>query len=60
MAQRFNALNVSRWRRADSADWADEETEDRLLNGVQPCLAEQIRLLAKVRVVGSNPVVRSM
>jgi hypothetical protein len=33
ISQRFNALNVSHWRPADSADWADEETGERLLNG---------------------------
>ena len=37
ISQRFNnALNVNLWRRADSADWADEEAEEkRVLNGVE-------------------------
>ena len=35
ISQRFNALNVNLWRGADSADWADEETGERLLSGVQ-------------------------
>jgi hypothetical protein len=34
ISQRFNALNVNRWRGADSAGWADEETVERLLSGV--------------------------
>ena len=35
ISQRFNALNVNLWSRADSADWADEETGERLLKGVR-------------------------
>ena len=60
ISQRFNPLNVSLWRRADSADWADEEMGEGLLNGVRRSRRSQIRLLAKVRVAGSNPVVRSL
>ena len=30
ISQRFNALNVNLWSRADSADWADEEMGERL------------------------------
>jgi hypothetical protein len=59
ISQRFNALNVNLWRQADSADLADEETGERLLNGVQRSRRSRCVSFAKVRVAGSNPVVRS-
>ena len=53
----FNALNVCYRRRADAADWAEEPEDSGLLNGAEP--AEGFPRLARVRVAGSNPVVRS-
>ena len=56
----FNALNVNLWRRADSADWTDEETGESLLNGLRRSSRTSCVSFAKVRVAGLNPVVRSI
>ena len=57
----FNTLNKSDRTGADSADWADEPADNSLLNGPQRFTrTNSMTFFAKVRVAGSNPVVRSM
>ena len=59
LVEPFNALNNRDRTGADSADWADEPTDDSLLSGFQPSTRTNSITFAKVRVAGSNPVVRS-
>ncbi len=55
----FNALNYLGRRGADSTEWADKPGEWSLLNGHGPTRRTSTITFAKVRVAGSNPVVRS-
>ncbi len=55
----FNALNYLGRRGANSTEWADKPGEWSLLNGHGPTRRTSTITFAKVRVAGSNPVVRS-